>query len=559
MSPATRPFEPSDPSDPVPFAPDRSGSTAGARTTPRLALTRVTKRYPGVLANDAVSLEVAPGEIHGLIGENGAGKSTLMRIVYGMTRPDSGEIAWEGQAIEVASPAHARRLGIGMVFQHFSLFETLTVVENIALALPEKAGKAGGAGRGGQAELAEQIGQIGQRYGLEVDPYRRVHTLSLGQCQRVEILRCLLQQPRLLILDEPTSVLTPQAVAGLFVTLRQLAEEGCSVLYISHKLEEVRTLCRRATVLRAGRVTGVCDPAAETVGSLSRLMIGAEPPRAPRGDATAGEPLLEVIDLSMPPADPTGRALHGVSLAVRSGEIIGLAGVSGNGQNELLDLIVGEDPRSPAGAIRLAGKPVGQSGVACRRAQGLAFVPSERLGRGAVPALGLHLNTLLTRDGPPWVRHGLIHPGALTELSARIIERFGVRATGPRALAQSLSGGNLQKFIVGREVLREPRVLVVAHPTWGVDVGAAARIRAELAALRDAGSAVLVVSEELDELFELCDAIHVLTDGRVSPRLPVGELTVETLGRWMGAAGSADAGADPALRSGGSLAAAAPV
>jgi general nucleoside transport system ATP-binding protein len=414
-----------------------------------------------------------------------------------------------------------------MVFQHFSLFDTLTVAENVALALPPGTV---------MSRLEADIDDLGRRYGLEVDPRRHVHALSVGERQRVEIIRCLLQEPRLLIMDEPTSVLTPQSVERLFGTLRRLAGEGVSVLYISHKLDEVRTLCSRATVMRGGRVTGVCDPREETVASLSRMMIGADPPRVQGRAPSVGSAALEVTDLSMPPLEPTGRALHGVSLTVRRGEVVGIAGVSGNGQNELLDLIVGEDARAPRDAIRIEGAPAGGSGVAERRRRGLSFVPEERLGRGAVPDLGLHLNTLLTHDGPPLVRQGMIDRGAIAKLASDIIARFGVKAAGPQAVARSLSGGNLQKFIVGREVVKKPTVLVVAQPTWGVDVGAAARIRQELVSLRDDGGAVLVVSEELDELFEICDVLYVIAGGRLSERLRVADVSVERIGELMGGA-----------------------
>src|SRR5690606_37102997 len=355
----------------------------------RLALRGITKQYPSVVANDSVDLTVMPGEIHAILGENGAGKSTLMKIIYGVTRPDAGRIVWNGEEVQIASPAAARDLGIGMVFQHFSLFDTLTVAENISLGLP---------GRHRMAELEQRIEQKAAQYGLHLEPRRHVHTLSVGECQRVEIVRALLGDPQLLILDEPTSVLTPQAVQALFGTLRQLAAEGCSILYISHKLDEIRELCRRCTVVRAGRVTGVCDPRQETDASLSRMMIGSEPPAIRHGEKAAGEILLSVRGLSLPRAHPFATPLEDVSFDLREGEILGVAGVSGNGQQELLAALAGEDRRVPSEALLFEGRPVGHTSASWRRSHGLGFVPEERLGRGAVPDLSLAQNMLLAHQ-----------------------------------------------------------------------------------------------------------------------------------------------------------------
>lgn len=489
----------------------------------RLELRGITKQYPAVRANDGVALRVAPGQIHAVLGENGAGKSTLMKIIYGATQPDAGEMLWNGQPVKVASPAAARALGISMVYQHFSLFDTLTAAENVWLGL----GKAHTL-----AQVTARIREVAAGYGLEVDPLRPVHTLSVGERQRVEIVRALLTRPSLLILDEPTSVLTPQAVDKLFVTLRQLSSEGCSILYISHKLDEIRLLCHHCTVLRGGKVTGEVDPTQETNASLSRLMIGAEPPALKHREARVGAVALEVKGLSLPQQDPFGVALDRVSLQVRAGEIVGVAGVSGNGQQELMAALSGEDRRAPAGSVQLFGHDMASASPRQRRSAGLHFVPEERLGRGAVPSLSLAQNTLLTRTQAVG-RGGWLNLAGARAMAAGLIARFQVKAGGPEAVARSLSGGNLQKFLVGREIDAKPKVLIVAQPTWGVDVGAAAQIRGELLRLRDEGCALLVVSEELDELFEISDRLVVIAGGRVSPPVATAEATVERIGEWM--------------------------
>ncbi|HWH81618.1 MAG TPA: ABC transporter ATP-binding protein, partial [Burkholderiaceae bacterium] len=465
----------------------------------RLELVDLSKQYPAVKANDAVNLQVAPGEIHAVLGENGAGKSTMMKMIYGAVRPDSGEIRWNGQAVTIRNPQEARALGISMVFQHFSLFDTLSAAENVWLGLDKSLNL---------AEVTQRMTQVEQEYGLEVDPLRPVHTLSVGERQRVEIVRALMTNPKLLILDEPTSVLTPQAVEKLFVVLRRLASEGTSIVYISHKLDEIRALCTNCTVLRGGRVTGTVDPRTESNAGLSRLMIGAEPPQLKHVQHAPGEVVLAVRSLSVPKADPFGTTLTDISLEVRAGEIVGIAGVSGNGQQELMAALSGEDPRAAPGSITLSGRDIARAGPRARRALGLHFVPEERLGRGAVPLLSLAANTLLTRTETVSAS-GWISSRRVTKLAEELIARFNVRAGGPGAAAKSLSGGNLQKFIVGREIAAKPKLLIVSQPTWGVDVGAAAQIRGELLKLRDEGCALLIVSEELDELFEISDRLLV--------------------------------------------------
>jgi general nucleoside transport system ATP-binding protein len=491
----------------------------------------ISKRYPAVLANDGISLRVMPGEIHAVLGENGAGKSTLMKIIYGAVRPDSGTMSFDGKPVLVRHPQEARGMGISMVFQHFSLFDTLTVAENIWLGLDK---------RQSLAHVVDGIAAKASEYGLDLEPMRPVHTLSVGERQRVEIVRALLTEPKLLILDEPTSVLTPQAVEKLFDTLRKLSATGCSILYISHKLDEIRALCSACTVLRAGKKIGFVDPRLETTASLSRMMIGAEPVKLQHREASLGEPALVVQDLNLKKRDSFAVELQAINVQLREGEILGLAGISGNGQKELLACLSGEDTRQGAGSIQLFGRAIGGQSPSQRRHAGLHFIPEERLGRGAVPMMSLSENVLLTRSEglstQAWTRvlfGGLVRWPRIKIQAASLIERFQVKAGGPQAMAKSLSGGNLQKFIVGREIDARPKVLIVSQPTWGVDVGAAAQIRAALLALRDQGCAVLVVSEELDELFEICDRLQVIAKGRMSPSVALRDANVDLIGQWM--------------------------
>ncbi|WP_085033266.1 ABC transporter ATP-binding protein [Ensifer aridi] len=494
-------------------------------TAPLLSLRGISKSYGQIHANQGIDLDVAPESIHAVLGENGAGKSTLMKLIYGVEQPDEGTIVWDGEPLNLASPAEARRKGIGMVFQHFSLFETLTVVENIRLVVP-----------GRKADLTERIRTLGRDFGLEVDPLAPVHALSVGERQRVEIIRCLMTKPRLLILDEPTSVLPAQSVDKLFDTLRRLRDGGVSILFISHKLEEIRAICDKATILRAGRVTGHVDPREHDAHDLARLMIGRDMPEPmPAVSQSGGEKRLEIIGLDHRPEDPFAVALSGISLTVRAGEILGIAGISGNGQSELAALISGETvlPREQRDRIYMMGKDVGTLGAAARRQLGFAFVPEDRLGRGAVPEMSLVLNSLLTAHPLGLLRHGLVEKARAKAFTSECIRQYDVRTPGPDVEAGALSGGNLQKFIVGREIMLSPKLLFVAQPTWGVDVGAASAIRRRLVALRNEGMAILVISEELEELFELCDVIQVLHHGTLSPRLETRDTRPEDIGQYM--------------------------
>lgn len=493
----------------------------------RLELKGISKEFPGVLANDHVSVQVGAGEIHALLGENGAGKSTLVKMIYGIMQPDQGEIIWNGEAMRIANPKAARKLGIGMVFQHFSLFEALTVLENIALGLDSNIS---------QRDLESEIHKVMEQYNLNLDPQRIVATLSVGERQRIEIVRALLLNPKLLIMDEPTSVLTPQEVEQLFETLRKLASSGCSILYISHKLHEIVALCETATILRGGKRVATCDPRKKTSREMAELMIGANLKDVSKAEGRSfGATKFEVKSLFMPKRGDFGVALSNISFNVRAGEIFGIAGVAGNGQNELLEVLSGEVAAPDASAVNLDGKALGHMGPSDRRVLGLCSVPEERNGHAAVGEFSLTENTLLTaRQRKNIVANGMIDTTKASGFAASVIESFKVKALGPTSLAGSLSGGNLQKFIMGREILQAPEVLIVSQPTWGVDAGAASAIRQAIVDLAAKGSAIVVISQDLDELLDLSDTMSVINLGRLSPPRKVGTISIEEIGLLMG-------------------------
>jgi len=490
----------------------------------------ITKVFGALRANDDVTLSLKPGEIHALLGENGAGKSTLVKVIYGSLQPTSGELYWKGRRVIVPNPAAARELGIGMVFQHFSLFDSLTVTENIALALPSDEKIEG---------MARRIEKVSDDYGLPLRPDALVVDLSVGERQRIEIVRCLLQEPHLLVMDEPTAVLTPQEADQLFVTLERLASEGCGVLYISHRLEEVKRLCHDATILRHGKLVSRVDPQQETAASLAALMVGTEV-AAVRADkeAAPGAPLLELNDLSTQTDDPFGVSLKNINLSVRAGEIVAVAGVAGNGQGEFFGALSGEVISTNKDAVKFGGAASGREDITQRRRRGAAFVPEERIGHGAIPNFTLSENVVLTHHAvsEAVVRKGLINSDGAQNVSSNVIELFDVRKGTPDPEAQSLSGGNLQKFVVGREIALQPKVLVVNQPTWGVDAGAAALIRQALIDLARSGSAVLVISQDLDEIFEVADRIAVISRGELSEVYLSEELNLEQIGLLMAGA-----------------------
>jgi len=490
-----------------------------------LTIDGLTKAYPGVVANDKVSFGIDAGEVHALLGENGAGKSTLVKMIYGLVRPDAGSMTLMGNSFSPPEPRAARAAGVAMVFQHFSLFEALTVAENITLGMenPPK-----------HRELSARIAKVSHDYGLPLDPERLVGELSAGERQRVEIIRCLLQDPKLLIMDEPTSVLTPQEVEVLFHTLRKLSSEGTAILYISHKLEEIRDICDSATILRLGVVVDTCNPREKSARELAEMMVGSALHEPLRDTPLLGDVVLELNDLSVAATTQFGTSLKAVNMAVRAGEILGIGGVAGNGQDELLAAMSGEAP-SAAETVTFDGSDIGTLGPNARRALGILAAPEERLGHAAAPDMSLTENALLTAA----IRENLVTKGfvnwADTRLFAKqVIKDFDVRTPGARTAARALSGGNLQKFVIGREVLQNPRLLVVNQPTWGVDASAAAQIRQSLMDLAAGGAAVVVISQDLDELMEVSDNFCALNEGRLTRPRPAKGLTVEEIGLMLG-------------------------
>jgi len=485
----------------------------------------VTKRFPGVLANDDVTFSVRHGEIHALLGENGAGKSTLVKILYGVLQPDDGMLSLEGRPFSPANPAAAREAGVGMVFQHFSLFDAMTVAENIALGLP---------GARPDEGFAKRIRTLSEDYGLPVEPTRVVGDLSVGERQRVEIVRCLIQSPRLLIMDEPTSVLTPQEADDLFVTLEGLRRRGLSILYISHRLSEIRGLCQAATVMRGGKVVATCDPREETARSLAEKMIGTSLVQPVAARPVPGPVRLSVEGLTVPADGPFGVQLEKVSLSVRGGEILGIGGVAGNGQAELMEALIGEC-RVLGGDIRVDGVSLLGLTPSQRRGAGVCFAPEERLGHALSPGMTLAENVLISaRRRAGLSRRGVLDFGGAARFAADVIARFDVRTSGPRQTARTLSGGNLQKFSIGREIAQAPRVLVAEQPTWGVDAAAAATVHRALIALAETGTAVLVISQDLDELRSLSHRLAILSDGKLSEARPTAELSLAEIGALMG-------------------------
>jgi simple sugar transport system ATP-binding protein len=493
----------------------------------------ITKRFPGVLANDRVDFDLYSGEVHTLLGENGAGKSTLMKILYGLYQPDEGEILLNGQRVDIPSPTAAIEHNIGMIHQHFMLVETLTVAENVALGLPSS--------RGMLTDLdvvSKKIVELGQQYGLNIDPGAEVWQLAVGQKQRVEIIKALYRNARLLILDEPTAVLTPQEVDQLFETLRQLTADGRGLIFISHKLHEVLALSNRITVLRQGRVTGHTTTEGATRHSLAEMMVGREVKLAPdKPDVSVGEPALTIRDLEVI-GDRGFPMVNGLDLDVQAGEILGIAGGSGNGQRELAEAIGGLR-ESSRGTVTIAGVDVTNRPPIEMRHAGLAYVPEGRMKNGSIGSFTVSENLLLIdHNDRRFLNRGLYDFGAIRKHCQALVDEFAVKTPTLETTVKSLSGGNIQKLILARELSGTPKVLIASQPTRGVDIGAAEYIHKRLVEQRAEGTAILVISEDLDEVFALSDRIAVVYEGRIMGILDPATTSREAIGLLMAGVGA---------------------
>ena len=492
-----------------------------------LKINSITKTFPRVIANKNISFSIKKNTVHALLGENGAGKSTLVKILYGLLKPDDGEILFNNNILNISSPSDARKKGIGMVFQHFSLFESLSVRENLILGIDDKIS---------YSELKNKLTDISSRYELPLDLDAPIITLSAGEKQRVEIVRILLQDPQLLIMDEPTSVLTPQEVTNLFKTLEALIKEGRTILYITHKLEEVINLCNDVTIMRNGELIDSCSIENQTAETLATKMLGERLGEIKTDFSHLKDSVkFKANDIVAKFNDPFFTDLKNVSFDVKEGEIFGIAGIAGNGQSELMDILTGENNKIDSGTIIFDNQNIETFNPKKRRDLSIAFVPENRLGHSAVPELSLSENILLSQfPNNNFIKNGIIYHSNIETHVNKVIKDFNIITPGSDAKASSLSGGNLQKFVIGREILSNPKLLIISHPTWGIDAGAEFAIRESLISLSKQGTSIIVLSQDLDELFEITHRIAVIFNGSLSKSYVTKNISIEKIGLLMG-------------------------
>ena len=487
----------------------------------------ISKFYPGVIANDDISFSIKQQSIHAILGENGAGKSTLVKILYGHSFHDSGQILINSQQVEIKNPFVAKKLGINMVFQHFSLFESLSVYENLILGIDENLSF---------NKLKENTIGICNKYGFNLNLDSPISSLSVGERQTVEIVRALLNNPKILILDEPTSVLTPFEIQRLFNIIKRLVKDGLTVLFISHKLEEIINLTNFVTILRSGKVIGTYETHQESPESLGLKMLGYEVPALDKKQSiNSNKPTFEIKNLSTSYNDPFSVNLKDINLQIKKGEIMGIAGVAGNGQNELMDILTNESDENFQGEIIFKNINISKLSTFDRRKLSISFVTEQRLGHSAVPEMTLEENVLLSLNyKSEFSKNNLINFNNISDYTKKIIKEFNVSAPSTISKAGELSGGNLQKFIIGREILSNPDLLILSQPTWGIDVGSESFIRKSLLELSEKGISILIISHDIEELIELCHQITVIYQGKISKSLTTENIDMTQLGKYMG-------------------------
>ena len=486
-----------------------------------LEIKDITKSFFDIKANKNISLKLKEGEIHALLGENGAGKSTLVKIIYGILKPDSGSMFLDRVKYSPLNPDSARKHGIGMVFQHFSLFESLTVLDNLILGQKNNISR---------ADIINKLSQIQHDYDLFLDLNKIVATLSAGEKQKVEIMRCLLQNPKIIILDEPTSVLNPEEVKKLFSFLKKLSDEGVIILYISHKLQEIKELCDSATILRSGMVVKNCDPKVLSINELAKFMIGKDIIESYDLSQTENIDVMNVVDIVYVNPELYGISLEKVNFSVKKGEIFGIAGIAGNGQSELMKVLSGEINDIKNGSILFNGVKINSLNINDRRKKSMVFIPEDRLGHSAIGNLSLNENILLTNLwDSDFFKNGMIDNVYLDNKTREVIDKFNVVCSDENSLASSLSGGNLQKFVVGREILKNPNIIVCEQPTWGVDIGSANVIHEFLLRKANMGTAIIIISQDMDELRNICHRIAIISNGKLSQTYNTADITSEDI------------------------------